>query len=91
MGKFYKVLLNDGEVDAMMVFFGKEFLRLGDDDAMESPYGKKMESIHDKIVKAKNKQGMWYLWQLKDRDGGVVRENIKPEFLKLYDSLHYAD
>jgi hypothetical protein len=67
----------------MMSMFGSEFLSMGDEGASieeinASPSGK----IHDKIVKALNRDGIYYLWQLKDREGGVVQDNIKDEWKK---------
>ena len=79
--KRVKIILSESEVKQMMNFFGNEFLSIGDDNAWNTPHGKAMTSIHDKIIRAKNKQqNIYYLWQLKDRDGEVVHANILKEW-----------
>jgi hypothetical protein len=80
MTKQTKILLNEKEVKVMMELFGNEFLRLGDNDALETPHGKSIQSVYNKIVKGKNKNGIWYLWQLKDSSKDVTDDNILPEW-----------
>lgn len=38
-------------------------------------------NISKKMLRALNKQGTWYLYQLIDRDGAITRDNISPEYL----------
>ena len=64
----------------MMDFIRENFLRIGDDDAWNTPYGKATSSIYDKIVRGRNKNGIYYLWQLKNSNGQVVADNILKEW-----------
>lgn len=50
-----------------------------DDDNPTKEY-KQMSALEKKILKAFNKTGTYYLWQLKDRCAGVTPENIKDEY-----------
>ena len=38
-------------------------------------------NLGKKMLKARNRKGTWYLYQLIDSEGGIVRENILPEYL----------
>lgn len=79
--KYAKVLLTQDEVNLLVTdVIGDIFTRLGDDGLENSPYAKKLVHLSKKIVKAYNKTGHYYLWQLKDRDGDVVPENIRDEW-----------
>ena len=84
--KSVKVLLNKNEVDWLLDLFSGEFMRISDEGEEKSPKAKIVNGIYDKIVNGKNKNGMYFLWQLKDREGEVVRENIKDEYLKVFDA-----
>ena len=81
MSKSVRITLNENQVDQLMRWFGSEFLRIGDEDAEDTKWGKAVIKLHDDIVKAQNRQhGIWYLWQLKDRDGEVTKDNILKEW-----------
>lgn len=82
MPKFAKVLLTSKEVNLLINdFIGNTFMELGDEGEENSPYAKQLNKLEKKVLKAYNKTGVYYTWQLKDRDGETIDSNIKEEYL----------
>ena len=77
-----RLSISKKDLDYLMNMLGSEFMRMGDDGASQAEIDASVAGkLHDKLVRAFNKSGHWYLWQLKDREGGVVKDNIEAQWL----------
>lgn len=74
------VSLTRKEFDMIKEILGSEIVKMGDYNEEDSERFKLFDKLDDKLTRTLNKNGIYYLWQLKDRDKGVVPGNIKDEW-----------
>ena len=79
-GKFSKVHFTGNEISILRNVIEDSLFRIEENGNRKSKEYKETYKIYTKIVKAYNKTGIYYLWQLKDRDGDVTYENIEDEW-----------
>lgn len=80
VGKFTKPIFTDKQVNRLLEVVSSQIVRVLDDGDENTKEHKELEKIYEKIVKAKNKTGSYFLWQLKDSDGDVNYENLKEKW-----------
>ena len=74
-----QVSFSKKELDSFNELFGSQYMdfdrNTSDDQSINKTFDA-MSNLQDKMIRSFNKSGHYYLWQLKDRNGGVTDENI---------------
>lgn len=77
-----QISITEEEKTWLMSELSSTMIRFGDEGDEGSDGYKIADKLHTKLVKAFNRTGHYYLWQLIDREGEVTTENIKEEWRK---------